>query len=268
MVISRRSVLNGVGQSTAIGAVMAALSPHLRAAQAAAPAGAPAPASPAQTLCLSMLYRQAEGATFNADAFRDKHLPLLRKVYAGSVNRIELRVPTPPKEGSTPPQVIAAVNIWFNNIADFVKNTQAGAKDVSASMAAIASAPVSAQVDQVVTTLGEPMTSVPLDEVCYSSYFQVKDGGTFDTKYFSETFYPRLAELCGAEVIRRIEISAGAAPASGGKLLVQNSVHVYIRSETGYVLALDKVPRELLDEAAQHSNIAPLLSQTRLHAAG
>jgi hypothetical protein len=259
MVISRRSVLNGIGQSTALGAIVAALSPHLRAAQVAAPA---------QTLCLSMIYRQAEGASFNGDAFRDKHLPLLRKVYANSVDRIELRMAAPVPEGQPVQPILATVNIWFRDINQFVARTQAGAKDVSASMATITAAPVSAQVDQVVVSLGEPMASVPVDGFCYSSWFQDKDGGTFDARYFSETYYPKLAEIYGTDAIRRIEIATGAAPASGGKLLMKSAVHVYIKDEAAYDQAVTKVPPELFAEAKQYTNIVPLQTLTKLHAAG
>ncbi len=47
-----------------------------------------------------MIYQQAEGATFNGDLFRDQHLPLLKKAYGSSVDRVELRLPTPVAEGA------------------------------------------------------------------------------------------------------------------------------------------------------------------------
>ena len=269
MNISRRSVLNGFGQSTALGAALAALSPYLRAAQAAAPAASAAPAGPAPTYCLSMMYRQAEGASFNADLFRDKHLPLLRKVYANGVDRIELRIPAPVPEGqkAVAQPIIAAVNIWFRDITEFVNRTKTGAQEVNASMAGISSAQVSAQVDQVIAGLGEDRAAVPLSSLCHSSYFQDKDGATFDAAYFTQTFYPKLAELFGTAV-RRIEVTTGAASTTGGKLLVKNAVHIYIRDEAAYDEAGSKIPSELKAEGAQHTNIAPVQTLTQLHAAG
>ncbi len=58
----------------------------------------------------------------------------------------------------------------------------------------ITKAPVVAQVDQVLSVLGDDRLTVPVDALCNSAYFAAKDGATFDTRYFTETYFPKLAE--------------------------------------------------------------------------
>ncbi len=267
MGISRRTVLGGIGHTAVLGAMTASLSTQLRAAQ---PAAAPAtpPATPPTTYCLSMIFRPAEGATFNADLFRDSHLPLLKRMYGNSIDRVELRVPMPVTEGAPAPQIIATVNIWFRDVAEFSKRNAAGMKEVTASMAAVTTAPMIGQVDQVLSALGDDRLAVPVDSLCFSTYFPAKEGATIDSKYFAETFFPKMAALYGTAAIRRIEVTNGAAGAAGGKPVVMNSAHIYIRDEAAYDAAAAKSGAELGAEMVKYTNIQPLSTLTRLHAVG
>ncbi len=42
---------------------------------------------------------------------------------------------------------------------------------------------------------------MPLDSLCYSTYFPAGEGGTMDTKYFAETFYPKFASTYGTDAV-------------------------------------------------------------------
>jgi hypothetical protein len=263
MGISRRAVLGSIGQSAALGAVAASLSTQLRAAQAAAPAAA---AAPAPTYCLSMMYQPAEGVGFNADLFRDTHMPLMKRVYGNSVERIELRLPMPRAEGTPPPQIIATVNTWFKDVTEFAKRNAAGAKEVAASIASVSTAPLIGQVDQVLSVRGEERLAVPLDSIVLSYYFPAKEGATIDAKYFADTFFPKMAEMYGTAAIRRIEVTSGAAGSAGGKPMVLNSAHIYIRDEAAYDEASGKAGAELGAELVKYTNIQPISTLTRVHA--
>lgn len=259
MTVSRRALLGGMGHIATMGALASTLP---RPALAAAPASG---AAPAVTYCLSSLYQLADGATFNADLFRDEHLPLLRAAYGSSVERIELRVPTPMPEGSPPPKIIAATNIWFRDVNNFLKRNTSASREIAASLAEVTTAPLIGQVDQILKTLGEDRTVVPVDSLCVSNFFPAKEGSTFDLQYFAETFYPRLAEIYGTSIYR-IELSAGAAGSAGGKATLQNSAHIYIRDVDAFIEA-EKKAGELATEAQSHSNIALVRTLMRLHAA-
>lgn len=266
MGISRRGVLGGIGHSATLGALVSLAGP-LRAAQpaaAAAPAPAAAPAAPATTYCLTRIYRQSEGVTFNADLFRDKHLPLMQKAYGKTADRIELRMPAPVAEGAPAPQIIATVNVWFRDVGKFVQQNTAATKELAASMESVTKALAVEQVDQVVASLGEDRLTIPLETYCYSSYFPAREGGTFDQKYFAETLYPKMAELYGADAIRRIEMTSAAT----GKPQVLSAAHIYIKDETLYDAAAAKAGPELFAEVKTYTNIAPLQVLTRLHSAG
>jgi hypothetical protein len=212
-----------------------------------------------------MIYRPAEGAAFNADIFRDTHLPLMKRVYGNSVERIELRLPMPVAEGAPQPQIIATVNTWFKDVAEFAKRNTAGAKEVAASIAGVSTAPMIGQVDQVLSVRGDDRLAVPVDSLVLSTYFPAKEGATIDAKYFAETFFPKMAELYGAAAIRRIEVTAGAAGSAGGKPMVLNSAHIYIRDEAAYDEASGKAGAELGAEMVKYTNIQPISTLTRVH---
>jgi len=262
MGISRRAVVNGFGQSAALGALAAALPAQLRAAASAAPAPAPAPAGPPVTYSLTRLYQRAEGSPFDADGFRDRHVPTLVKAYGKSAERIELRVPVV-AEGTPAPQIIAAVNIWFTNLQEFLVKHKAAEKELVASMATITKALAIEQVDQVLASLGEARSAVPVDSFVYSTYFPTKEGGTLDTKYFAETFYPKFLATYGTEAVRRVEVTSRAIPTA----TVVGSTHVYIRDPDAYDAAREKAP-ELFKELAAYTNINPVQTLTKLHAFG
>jgi hypothetical protein len=274
MGISRRAVLGGFGHSATLGALAAALTPQLRAAQAAAaaqpapPAPAAAPAAPAATYCLATMYGQAAGVTFDGDAFRDKHLTLLKSVYGDRAERIELRMPAPTPEGAPQPLFIATVNIWFRDVQEFIKRNGAAAKDIAASLEAVTKAPLIGQVDQVVSERGEGRLASPIDSLCVSNYFPAKDGATFDAPYFADTFFPKMAEQYGTTAIRRIEVSKGAAGAAGGKPSLLHTAHIYINDVDAYTEAEGRLGAGLLAELEKYTNIKPRVTLTRLHAIG
>lgn len=262
MGISRRAVLNGFGQSATLGALAAALPTQLHAAAAAAPATAAAPAAPPVTYCLTRLYQRAEATPFDGDGFRDRHIPTLIRAYGKSAERMELRLPVV-AEGAPPPQIIAAVNIWFSNLQEFLAKHKAAEKELVAGMQQITKALAVEQVDQVLTSLGDERNSVPVDCFVYSTYFPAKEGGTMDTKYFAETFYPKFVATYGPEAVRRIEVTSAAIP----KSMVVASTHVYINNPDAYDAAREKAP-ELFAELKDYTNINPLQTLTRLHAFG
>jgi hypothetical protein len=255
MNISRRAVLGGIGHSAALGT----MATSLRAAQ---------PTAAATTYCLSMVYTRVEGATFNGEMFRSKHLPLMKKVYGSAVERIELRMPTPLAEGAPAPKIIATVNTWFSDVAEFSRRNGKAAKDVTASIAKVTSAPLTGQVDQVLAVLGDARSTVPIGNLCLSTYFPAEEGGIIHADYFAETLYPKMAEMYGPDAIRRIEVTKGVAGASGGKASLLVSAHVYIRDNDSFNAAAAKSGNELYTDVEEYTNITPVQTLTRLQAIG
>ena len=124
------------------------------------------------------------------------------------------------------------------------------------------------QIDQVLMTLGDERPGVPVDSLCLSNYFPAKEGATFDTKYFVQTYFPKMAELYGPNAIRRIELTSGAAAAAGGKVSLLNSAHIYIRDNAAYITASANSDAKLNDEVQKYTNIQSVSTLTRVHAAG
>ena len=130
--VHRRFLLTGLGHAAA----MASLSSILPRQAAAGQQAAAAPLK----VCMQMIYPAGEGLTFDADAFRDRHIALLKNSYGPAVERIELRVSPPPPppppavEGQPAPPapqgapIMASVSMWLGDIGEFVKRLRAAVR--------------------------------------------------------------------------------------------------------------------------------------------
>lgn len=274
--ISRRAVLNGIGQSAALGSLAALLPTHLLAAQPAAPATKPAPAgakpaaapkAPLPPIYLNMLYPAGEGLAFDADGFRDRHIGVLKTAYAGGVGRIELRVP-PVIEGRPAGPVLAAVSMHITDFTKFAAGANTHAKDVSASMASITKSAPIAQFDEVLATAGAAADTVLTSSNCVSYWFEAKEGATWNAKGFAEAHLAKLAAAYGPSV-RRIEVSNGVQSANGSKPLMLGALNLYIADEAGYDAAATSEAVKLAGtESAQYFTVAPIQTLMVVHAVG
>lgn len=258
MFISRRAVLRGVGHSAAFGAIAAALPYGVRAA---APAGA--------AVCMSMLYQSGteEGRRFDEDAYRDRHVPLLRRAYGDSVERVELRVAPDPVEGAQPSALLAAASIWIRDVGAFVEQVGKHGKEVATDIETITNVGPILQIDQVVYSAGQDRSRVPLDAPCVSTFFPAKEGGTWDTRYYVDTYLPKLIQAFGPEAILRIEASEGTDQAGPKRL--HSAVHMYINNEAAFEAASEKEEvAALLAEGGAHTTLSSMGVIMRVHAAG
>lgn len=265
--MKRRTVLLGLGQAATFASVMAALP---RLAQAA---DAPAP----QKVCLTMLYPSGEGLTFDAAAFRDRHLATLKNAYGPAVERVELRVsppvqappppppvaegeeaPPPPPAPPTPP-LLATVSMWLGSISEFIKRAQASSATLAADMATITKSAPMVQFDVLEGQVGDEARTVIGGGTVLSSYFFAKDEGTWDAEYFGKTYLPKMMEAYGPAAIQRAEVSRGELAQGGGKPLISGAIHVYVKDAAAYDAALaNEAVKSLGAEALQHTTLNPV----------
>jgi hypothetical protein len=260
--ISRRRLLRGIGQSAAMGSLATLLPRYLAAAESAA-------AAPKMNICLSMLYPVGEGLSFDADAFRDRHIGVLKTAYAGGLERVELRVPAPAREGAPPAPLLAAVSMWISDFNKFAAGANAHARDVSASMASITKSAPMAQFDNVIASVGAERGSVLANVACLSNFFEAKDGATLDTKGLAESYVPKFYAAYGPAAIQRIEVAEGIQSANGSKPLMLGAVNFYI-ADTGKfqeVSGSDAV-KQLAPEEAKYYSKPPIQTPMQVHSVG
>jgi hypothetical protein len=270
----RRSVLQGLGHAATFGSLAAAL-PHIaRAGQA------PAATAPAQKVVVTMLYPSGEGLKFDADAFRDRHIGIIKAAYGPAVERVELRVAPPPPpppvvaEGQTPPPppptppLLAAVSMWLGNIGEFVRRAPEAAKTVTPDMAKITNSAPMVQYDVVESTAGDPPGSVLGGSTVVSMYFFAKDGGTWNKDYFNKAS-PKVMEAYGAAAIQRAEVQRGEIAPANGKVLVTGAIHLYIKDATAFDAAIGSdAVKALGAEMAQNTTLQPVTLLMSVHATG
>lgn len=222
-------------------------------------------------ICLQMLYPSGEGLTFDADAFRDRHIGVLKAAYAGGLERVELRVPPPPVAGRAPPPLLAAVSMYISDFSKFAAGASANGKDVNASMAAITKSAPMAQFDSVLAGVGATRDTVTTGASSVSWWFESKEGARMDAKGLAETYLPKLLEAAGAGAIRRVEVTEGIQSANGSKPLMLGNLTLYIADETAFdtAMASDAVKAVTKDFGQYFSAaVPPIQTLMQVHAAG
>lgn len=276
--VTRRSILARLGWAAACGTVASGLLPVSRAAESSEAA-----------LCLSMFYRNAAQAKFDADRYAGQYLPMLKSVGGDSVERIELRTPrpmampdatgsarrrhsgsnTPQPAAETlampPPPLLAAVSVWLRDIRAFGERTSA-AGQLAEELGRITDAEPIMQFDNVVALLGESRDSVPLEGNVVSTYFPGAQGARFDAKYYGEKVITQMIRLYGADSIRRVEFNTGVA--QGGQMpAVIATAHFYVRDRVAWDAAAMRAYPQLMAEGPKYTDIRPFVADMQVAAA-
>lgn len=94
----------------------------------------------------------------------------------------------------------------------------------------------------------------------------VPAAASFDTRYFTETFLPKLLSLYGSDAVRRLEATVGMD--QGGLKAAQTAAcHLYIRDREAYDKASQSAFGEMQKDAAQFSQgIFPFWADMRVTA--
>ena len=107
---NRRSMLTGTGRLALMAAATTTVTSMAGNAQAAT--------TKVGQQVFTVLYPKGEGITFNFDYYRDHHLKTIMKLYAGLIDRFELRKGMPGADGAEPPY-LAVISIYVGNPEGF-----------------------------------------------------------------------------------------------------------------------------------------------------
>ena len=248
---SRRHLLRGA-------ASLAALAAAPRAAVAAEPA------SPA--VCMSFVFTNK--SRFDGDRFRDHHLPLLRRIYGDSVERIELRLAPRPAKGQPLPPIPASVALWIRSIPAFGEAAAKGGQEITADLEKVSKSPAYVQYEQVIAQVGDARDAVPGGTPVSSLFYPNGDEAKWDAQQYVGTYLPLMVETYGLEAIRRVEVVRGAQAPGGGRAPFIAAVHTYLRDEALFQSRARSAGMRLMGEAAKVTAIRPLFGNFRVHAAG
>jgi hypothetical protein len=265
--ISRRAVLAGSG---CLGAAGLLRTIPVWAQGVAAPASIP-------PVCLSMYYMSGNDAKFDRMQYREKHVALLREIYKDGLDRIELRT-SPPRErkrlqGHTEapvpePPVLAVESLWIKNLEAYAAATRDAGNKIAEDMSKITKAKVTLQYEQLAASQGEPRESIAQGTKCFSTVYPARDGGTWDTDYYTKNIFPLLSSVYGPYVLRRVEVIKGVSVPGGGKPVIAAAVHLYLKSEQEFQAANMNGGARLLMEGPKYTNIVPVVGMFDLYAVG
>jgi hypothetical protein len=238
--LSRRSLLAGVSSTAIYGALASQFFPLAQAGEAAAPAAAPA----TQELAFSLMFMAAKKTKFDLKKYESKHLPLLKQSYGGSVSRIETRTANPTARGA-PSDIRLTTTLYIANLQEFAKLLGAAAPTVNTSIADISNSPMNAQLDRMLVEIGKPRSEVVEGHQVVSTFYKEKEGAAFDTKYYTETYLPKLRSFYGDGAVRRIEVFMGV-PQGAAKPAIVAATHLFVREREAYNSANGQGQKELM----------------------
>lgn len=265
--ISRRSLVAGAGY------VMAGSAGQMLAAVSRAQ-DAP-PAQTGASLCMSMLFINAAKSKFDSARYVQKHLPLLRELYGDSVERIELRTSAGSAMG-VPPPLLATATLWIRDVQAFSQKLGTHADRINKDLDASARGNRMVQVDRLVLERGEERGAVPSNSHVFSMFFPAATPGamrpgaapaepTFDARYFTEAYLPRLYSLFGANSVRRLEATLGMDQGDR-KAAHLGAYHLYIRDRSEFDSKSGSVFTDMQKDAGKFTTIFPMLADMRLNA--
>jgi hypothetical protein len=265
--ITRRGVLAGTGCLGAAG-LMRVL-----------PAWAQAPAAPPADLqvCLTNYYMAGDGAKFDRMQYRDKHVGLLRDLFGGSLERIELRTPPKTNRGDTrsadkhgvaQAPILAIESVWIKSLDAYAAAARQAGEKVAASMKGISSGKIAVQFEQLIASKGEPRESVAQGSNCFVSLYPSKDLGTWDAGYYTDTYLPKMLEAYGTDAIRRVEVCKGITVQGGGKPVFLSAVNVYIKDQQAFMTKGMQAGVALMKETDKYTTIVPVVGTYEVYAVG
>jgi uncharacterized protein (TIGR02118 family) len=222
-------------------------------------------------VCLSMIYINGRDVKFNAEHYREQHVPLLRRALGDSIERIELRTAPRPERGSPMPAspVAADISMWIRDIPAFAAATQRSGTEINEDLAKISSSRPVAQYDQVIGEWGKPRDAVGVGVESVAMYYPNSEGAKWDADYYVNTYLPKLvAAYGGDDVLRRVEVRRGVGAQGGGQPAMINSVHLYAASNSRFPMAGMGAAQRLMNDAKLITTIFPYVASMKVQAAG
>lgn len=258
-ILSRRSLLAGAGYAAA-GTWAARIVSIAEAEEAAQP-------KPAASLCLTMVFMNEPKSKMDGDRFSKTHLPLLRKIYGDSVERIELRTAQASSPGMPPSPVLATSHVWIRDVGGFSQALRTSSADINADLDKTAKGSRISQVDRVVAALGDPLSEVKVGNQLLSTFYPVQAGKDLNKDYFKDSHIPKLFSLYGSSALRRVEGTLGQDQGTAKATYVATS-HLYIRDRSAYDTARTSSMNDMIEDAKKFTTIFPLFAELRVTAVG
>jgi uncharacterized protein (TIGR02118 family) len=103
---------------------------------------------------------------------------------------------------------------------------------------------------------------------CFSTLYPSKGDGTWDAKYYTETYLPMVKEAYGPDALRRVEVCKGISVQGGGKPVFLSAVNMYIKDQQAFTTAGMNAGARLMKEGPKFTTIMPVVGMYEVLAVG
>jgi uncharacterized protein (TIGR02118 family) len=218
--------------------------------------------------CVTILYPAGAGLTFNADYYRDHHLPLIMRLYGDSIARFELRTVDPTPAGAPAPAYAAAINIWIRDFDAFQQHNETHGPALIADVANFTNTMPTIQFDRVQGEDGTDRGAMQLGDTCLTILYPNGASVRWDVDYYRRAHMPLIMRLYGAAAIKRFELRRGESGAPTGAPPYIGCVNIYINDHQAFGAAGVAHGQTLIDDVPAFSSVMPTAFATTIHGIG
>jgi len=260
--MNRRELLAGAGSGVTLGALASIFS-------AALPRGVRAMDHAAGADCMTILYPAGEGIQFDADYYRDHHLPTIMRLYGSAISRFELRKVTPAPAGMEPVPYSAAINIWIADMNAFAAGNARHGPTLVADVPHFTNSQPIIQYDKLRGQMGAPRAAEKIGDTCLTILYDNSENVRWDVEYYAAHHLPLIMRLYGTRAIRRFELRRGESGQSpGSKPTFIGSIGIYINDQAAFDAAGKEHGAALVKDVPNFSSVMPKAFPTVLHGIG
>ena len=253
---SRREILKTTGKGVSLAALASALG--------CSTSGMSSSASIVGSGCLTILYQNGPGVTFDYDYYRDNHLTLIMDLYGSdAISRFELRKPVD-IPGEPEPAYVAAVNIWIRDAEAFAAAGAEHGATLQADVANFTNTGLIAQNETVWGEAGGNLYSTEMGQRCLTILYPYEEGARFDPDYYRDNHLTLIMDLYGRNAIRRFEMRK-PQPVPNANPLFMGSINIYIEDQNAFDAAGAQHTQTLVDDVPNFSSGLPVVVTTEIY---
>jgi uncharacterized protein (TIGR02118 family) len=207
------------------------------------------------------------GIQFDYDYYRDRHLAVMQRLYAGALTRVELRRPIV-AEGEQPSPYAAIVNFWITDAEVFAKASAAHGPTMVQDRAHFTNGEQKVQSEVVFGEAGKPASAIRAGEQCLTVLYPQGPTDRFDHEYYRDHHMTSLIKLFGHEAISRIEMRRGSSSPDGrNPPLYSCTANIYVADADAFAAGAARNHQRIVDDIPRFTSASPVSLMTEVVAA-
>lgn len=207
------------------------------------------------------------GIHFDHAYYRDKHLPMMKRLYGTALMRVEMRKPLV-AAGEPASPYAAIVNFWIPDAEVFAKTSATHGQSQVQDRANFTNGEQKVQSEVVFAEAGTAAGAIQPGTRCLTVLYPYDAADRFNHDYYRDHHLTSLIKLFGHESISRIEMRKGlSSPDGKNPPLYSCTANIYLADVEKFGKAAPQNHQHVVDDIPHFTSVTPLSFQTEVLAA-